>query len=61
VHNIEEETGKKWEDSGVSEDDVLPIMSEVMKAKRVAKVKLLEVDSQGQEDKRRGGLKRKQT
>lgn len=30
VHNIEEETGKKWEDSGVSEDDVLPIMSEVL-------------------------------
>jgi hypothetical protein len=60
VHNIEEETGKRWEDAGVAEEEVLPLMTEVMKAKRVAKVKLLEVNSQGQDDKRRGGLKRKQ-
>ena len=59
VQNIEKFTGKEMEDAGVGEDDVIGLMSEVMKAKRKAKVEMLELDSQGQDDKRRKGLKRK--
>ena len=59
VHNIEASTGKQMEDAGVHEDGVVELMSEVMKARRKAKVEMLELDSQGQDDKRRKGLKRK--
>ena len=38
---------------------MLPLMTEVMKARRKAKVEMVELDSQGQDDKRRKGLKRK--
>ena len=59
VQNIEASTGKQMEDAGVHEDGVVELMSEVMKARRKAKVEMLELDSQGQDDKRRKGLKRK--
>ncbi|EKX49893.1 hypothetical protein GUITHDRAFT_159399 [Guillardia theta CCMP2712] len=53
VHNIEAETEKKLEDFGLKEEEVLESMSEVMKAKRLARVQMLELDSEGQDDKRR--------
>jgi len=58
IQNIEQSTGKQMEDAGVREDDVLPLMSEVMKAKRVAKMKVVELESEGQDSKRRAGLNR---
>lgn len=59
LHRVEEHTGKKLEDAGVREDDVLELLTEVMKGRRVARVKMLELDSEGQDERRRGGLKRK--
>jgi len=61
LQEVEAHTGKQMQDAGVAEDEVLELMTEVMKGRRIARVKMLEVESEGQDDRRRGGLKRKQT
>jgi len=58
LQNIEAHTGKTMEDAGVSEEQVLPLMTAVMKARRVAKMEMLELDQQ-HDDSRRKGLVRK--
>ena len=52
-------TGKEMEDAAVGEDHVVPLMTEVMKARRKARLEIVELDSQGQDENRRKGLKRK--
>ncbi len=47
------------EDAAVGEDHVVPLMTEVMKARRKARLEIVELDSQGQDENRRKGLKRK--